>query len=225
MSEGLIQGTDDWKKARCGSLGASQIHEALAKTKTGWGASRANVMAQLLVERLTKLPTEGYMNDAMRWGIETEAKARSAYQFMTGNEVVEIGLIYHPRIANTHASPDGLVGDNGLVELKCPNTATHLDTLLGAPIAGKYVLQCQWQMACSGRAWVDWVSYDPRMPVSMRFFMKRISRDNAEIARLEEHVSEFLGELDDRLSRLLARYDGASKAELKRALEDSVAAA
>jgi hypothetical protein len=220
----LIQGSEEWKLARCGSLGASQIHEALATTKSGWGASRANVMAQLIAERLTGSPTEGYINDAMRWGTDHEADARAAYQFMTDNAVIEVGLVQHPRIGGTHASPDGLVGEDGLVEFKCPQTSTHIDTLLGTPVAQKYVLQCQWQMACAERAWCDWVSFDPRMPPAMQLFIKRIGRDDREIARLEREVSVFLAETADRVARLRSLYEGDPSADLKEALQGSLSA-
>lgn len=203
----LVQGTIEWKQARCGSLGASRLADAVAKTKSGWGASRANVMAELLIERLTGSPAEGYMNDAMRWGVEHEAEARAAYEFMTDNTVVEVGLVQHPTIKGSHASPDGLIGDDGMLEIKCPQTSTHIETLLGASIADRYVKQAQWQLACTGRQWVDFVSYDPRLPVSMRLFIKRIPRDNGKIAELTGDVKAFLAELDAKLSELIARYE------------------
>lgn len=200
MDAALLQGTDEWRLARAGSLGASQIAEALARTKTGWGASRANVMAQLLVERLTGVPTEGYVSAAMQWGTEKEPDARAEYEFQKDVEVVAVGLVRHPRIKGTHASPDGLVGADGLVEIKCPNTATALETLLYDTVPGKYVTQCMWQMAClPDRKWCDFVSFDPRLPQRMRMFCRRIHRDDTHIAQLEVQVSAFLEELNNKI--------------------------
>jgi len=203
----LQQGSDEWRSARAGSLGASQIAEALAKTKSGWGASRANLMAQLVVERLTGLPAEGFSNAAMVWGTEKEPEARLAYEFRTDASVATIGMVRHPSISGTHASPDGLVGDDGLIEIKCPQSATHLDTLLNRVVPGKYVTQMQWQMACTGRQWCDFVSYDPRLPESMRVFVQRVPRDADLIASLEKEVADFLSELDAKLAQLVATYE------------------
>jgi putative phage-type endonuclease len=203
----LIQGSEEWKLARCGSLGASRLADAVARTKTGYGASRANLMAELLVERLTGLPTEGYTNAAMQWGTEKEPEARAAYEFRSDVDVVQVGIATHPSISGTHASPDGLIGEDGMLEIKCPNTATHAETLLGDEIAGKYVTQMQWQMACTGRKWCDFVSYDPRLPESMALFVKRVQRDDVLIATLETEAKKFLAELDAKVSELRARYE------------------
>jgi putative phage-type endonuclease len=162
----LIQGSEEWKLARCGSLGASRLADAVARTKTGYGASRANLMAELLVERLTGIPTDGFVSPAMQWGTDKEPDARAAYEFRSDVEVAQVGIVPHPTIAGTHASPDGLVDTYGLIEIKCPNTASHVETLLGDEIAGKYVTQMQWQMACTGRDWCDFVSFDPRLPAA-----------------------------------------------------------
>lgn len=172
MTLELIQGTPEWLQARCGSLGASQVALALAKTKTGWGASRANIRAQLLAERLTGTPCETYQNDAMRYGTETEPEARAAYEFHFDCSLHLVGLVKHPRLTLSHASPDGLIGDDGLIEIKCPNIATHLDTILAEQFDGKYHIQVQWQMACTGRKWCDLVSYCKQMPAEMRLFVQ-----------------------------------------------------
>jgi predicted phage-related endonuclease len=202
----LVQGSAPWLAARCGSLGASQVHEALAKTTKGWGAGRANTMATLVVERLTGCPSEGFTNAAMQWGTATEPQARDAYSFHADVDVEQVGLIKHPQIAGTHASPDGLIGEDGLTEIKCPQSATHIATLLGEPIAGKYVTQVQWQLACTGRAWCDWVSFDPRLPGEMQLFVQRIQRDDAMIADLEREVAVFLAEVAAKVEQLQARY-------------------
>ena len=201
------QGSAEWFAMRAGKVTASKIADMLAKTKTGWGASRANYKAQLVAERLTGIvDRNGYTNAAIEWGKETEAEARTAYEFETGIEVDPVDFVEHPRIAMSGASPDGLVGTGGLLEIKCPITATHIDTLLGRSIPGKYQLQMQWQMACTGRSFCDFCSYDPRMPQDMRLFIRRLSRDDARIAEIEVEVRAFLAEVDSTVGSLTQMY-------------------
>ena len=202
----IAQRSPEWFAARLGKATASRISDIIAKTKTGWGASRANYAAELIAERLTGKNAESYINTAMQWGIDTEFQARIAYEAHTLATVQEIGFIAHPRIPMSGASPDGLVGAKGMVELKCPNTATHIDTLLGQEIPKKYIVQMQWQMACAGRTFCDFVSFDPRMPESMRFFRQRVDRDEDLIRSLEKDVIEFLAEIDKRVSELKGKY-------------------
>jgi putative phage-type endonuclease len=205
----LVQGTPEWRAARCGSVGASSIADLMAKTKAGWGASRANLMARIIAERLTGEPQELYQNEAMRWGTETEPQARAVYSFIHDAEVSEVGLIRHPRIVGAHASPDGLVGPDGLVEIKCPQTATHIDTLLSGEVADRYVKQMQFQMACTGRAWCDFASFDPRMPDDLQLFVRRFPRDDAVIVEIEEAVQFFLMETEAKLRKLQALRSAA----------------
>jgi len=203
----IVQGTPEWHALRLGKVTASKVADVVAKTKTGYAATRANYAAQLITERLTGLPTEGFTNAAMQWGTETEPEARAAYEFNRAETVVEVAFVLHPTIGDSGASPDGLVGDDGLLEIKCPTTATHLETLLGGSVPGKYVTQMMWQMACTGRQWVDFVSYDPRMPESMRFFCQRVQRDDAMIAELEREVISFLNEVRGKVVELRRRYE------------------
>jgi putative phage-type endonuclease len=198
----IIQGSEEWKQQRLGKVTASKIADVVARTKTGWGASRANYAAQLIAERLTGVPTEGYTNAAMQHGTDTEPQARAAYAFMTDYEVVEAEFIGHPAIAMSGCSPDGFVNDDGLVEIKCPNTATHLETLLGAEIEGKYIKQMQWQLACTGKLWCDFVSFDPRLPVDLQMKVQRVERDQVLIDALEKDVIEFLAEIEDKVKKL-----------------------
>ena len=207
------QGSHEWFAARLGKVSASRVADLIAKTKTGWGASRANYAAELVAERLTGATAEKYSNAAMAWGTETEPQARSMYEFMQDCDVVEVGTVLHPTIDMSCASPDGLVGNDGLVEIKCPNTATHIETLLGDVIAGKYITQMQWQMACTGRQWCDFVSFDPRMPGDMQIFVKRVARDDVMIASLEEQVRAFLGEVEQTINSLVSRYRAKEAAE------------
>lgn len=204
--EEIIQGSPEWFAARLGKVTASRVADVIARTKTGYGASRANYMAELICERLTGAAAERFSNASMQWGTEREPEARAAYVFMHDMDVTEVGFVPHPRIAMAGASPDGLVGADGLVEIKCPNTATHLETLEGQAVPAKYVTQMLWQMACTGRAWCDFVSFDPRLPAHMRLFVKRVFRDDDRLAEIESDVLAFLDELDGKIARLDAIY-------------------
>lgn len=204
----MEQRTAEWHEARLGKATASRIADIVAKTKTGYSTSRANYMAELICERLTGMQGASYSNAAMAWGVETEPMARAAYEGAVGSLVLETGFVPHASITMAGASPDGLVGDDGLVEIKCPMTATHIDTLLGQSVPGKYVTQMQWQMACTGREWCDFVSFDPRMPENMRLFVKRVERDETIISTLETEVIQFLKELDDKIVQLKEKTGG-----------------
>jgi len=202
----MDQRTDEWFAARVGKATASKIADIMAKTKTGYSASRANYAAQLITERLTGKPTEGYSNAAMAWGTETEPQARAAYAWLTDSNVEECGFFDHPRIAMSGASPDGLIGAEGLLEIKCPNSATHIATLRGDSIDGKYIKQMQWQMACTGRLWCDFASFDPRLPEPMQLHVQRVARDGAMISEMETEVAAFLGEVDEAVRELETKY-------------------
>lgn len=203
----MEQRSTEWFAARCGRVTASKVADLMARTAKGWGASRANYAAQLVAERLTGTPAESFTNAAMQWGVDHEAEARRAYAFYRDAEVIEEGFVIHPAIEMAGASPDGLVGAVGLLELKCPNTATHIETLLGGVVPGKYVTQMMFQMACTGREWCDFASYDPRLPEAMRLFVKRVERCDETIKSLEAHVVDFLGEVDETVAKLRAIYE------------------
>ncbi len=207
------QNSPEWMAARCGSLGASSIADMVAKTRTGWGASRFNLAARIVCERLTGSPQESYSNAAMQWGHDTEPKARKMYEFMRDVEVKQVGLVLHQAIDKSHASPDGLVGNDGLLEIKCPTTATHIETLLSDDVEGKYVKQMQWQMACTEKGWCDFVSFDPRLPAEMQLFVKRVHRDDAMIFELEKEARIFLSEIDETIATLSAKYLNREAAE------------
>jgi putative phage-type endonuclease len=204
------QGSADWLSARAGCVTASRIADMMAKTKTGWGASRANYAAQLVAERLTGVAVESYTNSAMQWGLDTEPQARAAYEFMHDATVIETGFVTHPVIPMSGASPDGLVAEHGLIEIKCPNTATHIETLLGREVPSEYIYQIQWQLACTNRSWCDFVSFDPRMPEHMRLFVSRVERNGSMIMDLETRVHEFLKEIEATVSQLRANYKDAT---------------
>lgn len=197
-----MQQTEEWFKARLGKVTASRVSDVIAKTKSGYSASRAKYMTQLILERITGERAESYSNAAMEWGVEQEAFARAAYEAHANVLVDQCGSFDHPSIPMSSASPDGLVEQDGLVEIKNPMSHTHLETLLTKTVNGDYVTQMQWQMACTGRKWCDFVSYDSRMPEHLRLFVKRIERDDETIAELEKEVSKFLSELEDKVNKL-----------------------
>jgi len=199
----MEQKTDEWYAARVGKVTASRVADVVAKTKSGYSTSRDNYMAQLVCERLTGKPAESFSNAAMQWGTETEPLARAAYEAKMDILVDEVGFIDHPTIVNSGASPDGLVGEDGLIEIKCPNTSTHIDTLLSQTVPKKYADQIFWQMACTGRQWCDFVSYDPRLPSDLQLFIKRIPRDDQYIKLLEAEVIEFLTQTAHKVAQLL----------------------
>jgi putative phage-type endonuclease len=201
------QGTDEWLLERCGRVTASRIADLMATTRSGFAASRDNYKAQIIAERLTGCVAPSFTNSAMQHGTETEPEARRAYEFYVDRDVQQVGFVAHPQIEMAGASPDGLVGDDGLLELKCPNTATHIETLLTGRIPDKYHKQMQFQLACTGREWCDFASYDNRMPERMRLFVKRVSRDAQDIGEIETAVRAFLLEIDETLARLTAKFD------------------
>ena len=206
----MEQKSPEWFAARLGRVTASRVADVVAKTKSGDSASRGNYMAQLVIERLTNKQEESYSNDFMDWGNLQEPFARAAYEAATNVLVDEVGMITHPRIEMSGASPDGLVGDDGLVEIKCPKTATHIETLLSKTVPGKYNIQMQWQMACTDRSWCDFVSFDPRMPDGLQMFLKRVPRDDALIRTLEDEVIKFLKEVDSKLEQLINQLKEAN---------------
>jgi len=192
--------------ARCGSLGAFKIDEALSRLKRSGERTKTaiDLMYELAAERLTGQPAK--LVNALWWGVTHENEARASYAFLTNLAVVKVGPIRHPTIEGAHASPDSLVGDEGGLELKCPTSATHLKTLIADAIPEEHLPQCHWNLACSGRAWWDFVSYDPRFPDGLQFFQRRVMRDEAIIASMESEARAFLAELEGKLKTLDARY-------------------
>jgi len=202
----IPQGTPEWLAARSGHVTASRINDLMAKIKTGEAAARRDYKAQIVAEILTGAPQgDTFTNDAMRWGTDTEPFARAAYETRAGVLVDEVGFVLHPTIERGGASPDGLVGEDGLTELKCPKTATHLSYLLEGVVPSQYQNQMLWQMACCERAWCDFASFDPRLPEDMQLFVIRFPRDDVRIKAIETEVNAFLAEVDDILSRLRNR--------------------
>ena len=191
MKANQSQEGQDWVQQRCGAFTASRASDLMAKTRSGPSASRGALLALLAVERLTGHPVETYCNAAMQRGTDLEAEAREAYSFATGHAVIEVGFCQHATIPRCGASPDGLVGDDGLVELKCPaNMAKHLDSLRTGAHAQEYRWQLQHQMLVTGRQWVDAVSYDPRFPDGLQLAIQRVGRDEDAIAELVAEIKK-----------------------------------
>jgi putative phage-type endonuclease len=203
MIELMEQGSDAWFNIRIGKVTASRVADVLAKTKTGYSTTRDNYMAQLVCERLTGQKGESFTNAAMQHGTETEPLARAAYEARYDVLVDEVGFVSHPTIEMSGASPDGFVGDDGLIEIKCPNTATHIETLLSESVPNKYYTQMQFQIACTGRKWCDFLSFDNRLPTELQMFVKRVPRDDVYIRLIEDEIVKFLAELDTKINQLM----------------------
>lgn len=198
----MNQGTQEWFQARLGKVTASRVADLMAKTKSGsYASSRDNYMAQLVLERLTNTQAESYSNSYMQWGTEQEPFARAAYEASRGVMVEEVGFVPHPTIDAAGASPDGLV-DDGMLEIKCPSSATMIEVLLTGNVEKKYFCQMQMQMACTSRLWCDYVVFDPRMPLKVQMFVKRIPRDIKFIAEMEAEIVKFLADVEAQLNKL-----------------------
>jgi putative phage-type endonuclease len=201
----MEQRTEEWYQARLGKVTASRVADVLAKIKTGESASRKNYKMELVVQRLTGQPGESFTNAAMEWGTATEPQARMAYEAHTGSFVEEKGFIDHPTIEGFGCSPDGLVGDDGLIEIKCMNTANHVETIIECKPPSRYIPQMQCQMAVTGRQWCDFVAFDPRLPEDLQLLVVRVDRDQEYIDQMEVEVKQFLSEVNDLFNQLKAR--------------------
>lgn len=199
----IEQRTNEWHQQRLGRVTASSVYKVMAKTKTGYSADRENYQAQLVVERMTGQPAKTYSNAAMEWGVEQEANARAAYEAQMGKLVEEVGFIPHPTIPMCGASPDGVVGD-GLIEIKCPETATMIELQLSNKIPDKYLKQMQLQMRCADKQWCHFVVYDPRMPERLQLLILHVDRDDKLIGEMEAEIVKFLAEVDEKVKKLEA---------------------
>lgn len=196
------QGGEEWKRTRVGCFTASRASDAFARIKSGWGASRSNYRAELICERLSGQPYDGYTNHYMDRGNKVEPEAITAYELFVGLEARATGFWQHPTIDMAGGSPDRLVGTDGMIEAKARTTAIHFDLLLTHSIPGKFIDQMQFGMGCTEREWCDFVSYDPRTPVGFELFVKRIWRDDNRIAELERLAVEFLAEVHAHMKAL-----------------------
>lgn len=206
MPDFPAQRSAEWRQQRCGKVTASRVAEVIGRLKGGgWAAPRAKYMEQLVAERLTGRPQDMRQVRSMTERADLEPEARAAYRFYTGNKVDEVGFTDHPTIANAGASDDGRVGDDGMIEIKCLDAATHVKLWQGddTPIL-TYMPQMVFGLACNERHWCDFVAYCPIMPEELKLFVRRIDRDNDVIAAIETQVLEFIAEIDGKVAELLA---------------------
>lgn len=199
------QRTEEWLIERAGHCTASRASDVLAKIKNGEASERRKYRIQVVTERLTGVPVQGFVNASMQWGIDTEDPAKAAYEEETGDLIQSVGFLKHPTIAWVGASPDGLLGNDGLIEVKCPDSTTHLEWMAGEKVPPRHVAQIQFQLWVTGRQWCNFTSYDPRFPENLRLFTVRAERDNDYIKNLEAEVRAFLEEADALHKKLLRR--------------------
>lgn len=197
----IEQGSQEWFQQRYGNASASRIKDVIAKTKSGYSASRENYLTELVLERFGVF-SEPYTSKAMEWGNEQEPFARAKHEAEQNIFVDQCGYILHPKIAKSGASPDGLIGDDGVLEIKCPDTKTHFEYLLSENVPSAYIPQMTWQIICTGRKWADFVSYDPRAPQGLDYFYVRYVPEEAYMLELELEVEKFLKEVDERFLQL-----------------------
>ena len=184
------------------------MYEACAKGKRGdYYSARADLLTEKLIERLTGQAAQHFVTDAMKWGTMYEDNARILYETYSGNIVTECAYFTHPTIAHSGATPDGLVGDDGDIEIKCPTTAVHLETILSGVIPERIAYQMAWEVECSGRKWVDFISYDPRLPGNLAYFCKRYTPEPDFLEMLRDEARKFLAELDE-LEAKVREYKG-----------------
>lgn len=205
----MQQRSEEWFRARAGKFTGSRFSDLMAKTRSGPAASRRNLIVTLAVERVTQQCVETYTNAAMQRGIDLEAQAREAYEIATGAFVTDAAFIDHPTLPMCGVSPDGLIGDVGLVEVKCPaSMAKHWEALEDAAHVAEYRWQLVGQLMVTGRQWVDAVSYDPRFPAELQLAVYRVHRDekaitelSAEIVVAEREVREIVERMHERQQR------------------------
>ncbi len=202
----LLQRHDEWLSDRVGKITASRVKDISAKPRKGKALN--SIMLNFLKERLTGEVADFYINEAMQWGIDQEPNAIASYENITGEFVVGCGLINHPTISMSGASPDGLIGKDGLLEAKCPNTETHLNTILTQQVPDEYLPQITWQLACTGRKWCDFVSYDPRLPEQLQTVIIRVTIDDVDIEALENEVAACNAKLNEIIENLTNKTIG-----------------
>jgi hypothetical protein len=205
----LEQGSKLWARARCGLVTASRCGEVVAmKVNKEEKAERAHYRQELIVEILTGEPYPHYVTLEMQWGRDQEPFARAAYELHRDVLVETCGLVLHPDIARFAASPDGLVDEDGLIQIKCPNTTTHLGWMLGGTIPLEHCPQMLAELSCTGRDWCDFVSFDCRLPPHLQLFVRRFYRDDELVAKLEAEVVHFNAQVQDVLRSLPEKPQG-----------------
>ena len=198
----MDQRSEEWFQQRLGKGTASKANDMRSKT----GVKRKNYAIRLLTERRTQMPVDSFVSPAMEWGTENETIARMAYQLKNKDSgMAEVGFLLHPTIENFGASPDGFVDKDGLIEIKCPNSTTHIEWFLAGKVPSTHKNQMIAQLVCTGRTWCDFVSFDPRVGEDIELFVVRFEPTAKEREELEKDVTEFLAEVDemeDQLTKL-----------------------
>lgn len=203
----IPQSDPSWVVARVGKLTASRMAEAMAMVKDGPklkdgtqkmkpGADRANLLRDLLAERLVGSAKDHYVTPAMQWGLDYEAEAVMAYEAHTGNLAAPGGFVEHPTIEFFGATPDRFLGQDGLMEVKCPTTATFVKWATEGVVPEEYRPQMAAQILCTRRRWVEFVAYDPRLPPQFRLFVRRFEPTPQYLAQVEQAAVDFLRDLD-----------------------------
>jgi putative phage-type endonuclease len=191
------QQSAQWYQERIGKLTASSMAAAMDYLKNGTpSAKRRDLQVAIVAERMTDIIREAYVNAAMTWGSEHEAEAKLMYVERTGNAVMPAPFCPHPTIENFGASPDGFIGHDGLLETKCPTSTTFVRWKLAGDVPAEHKPQMLAQLACTGRKWVDFAAFDPRMPENRRLIIHRYAPPPDEIASVEAAAIKFLDEVD-----------------------------
>lgn len=215
-----VQGSELWAKLRCGYITPSRLYDALNVYEKGknagkFTAERENYRIELICERLTGNPYPHFVTREMQWGLDHEAEAATEYELDAGVLVERCGFVLHPEVSMFGASPDRLVGDDGLMQIKCPTTKTHLSwKLRKAAVPAEYLAQIQGELSCTGREWCDFVSFDPRLPEHLQLFVQRVHRDDTIISALEREVADFNREIESELRSLLGPQPAAKLLEM-----------
>lgn len=196
------QGSDRWKQLRCGQITASRAKDVIAMTKKGEAANRRDYRTEILVERLTGVPVEQYVSKEMLWGKQQEPFARSAYEIYAAVFVDQVGFVVHANIPFFGCSPDGLVGDDGMIQIKCGNRTTHLAWMQSGVVPIEHIPQMLAELAVTGRKWIDFVSYHPEFPEHLQLFVRRFARNEKLIAGMESEVVHFHQECESVLQSL-----------------------
>lgn len=207
------QGTEQWHRDRLGHITSSKIDTVLTKARSGGGLSvgAETYMLNLIGERLTGKPCDEFYSKYTQWGKDNEAQARAIYALdaLADNAVVtQIGFVWHPTIRWVGGSPDSLVGADGILEIKCPYTAkNHLAVVLSNEVPDEHMTQCQANLWVTGRAWCDYVSFHPDMPLHLQSKVIRVLRDEIAIEEIDRRVRQFAEQLEIRMAKLLQRQE------------------
>lgn len=200
------QGSAAWLQGRLGKITASRMEDVIKRLKSGAeSAARRDYKLDLIAERLSGRSEDHYVSPEMEWGIDNEQYARAAYEIGCDVMVDQVGFVLHPTMNFSGGSPDGIVGKDGLIEIKCGKTTTHLKWMQAGIVPEEHQAQIQWNLCCTGRQWADFISFDPRLPEGLRIFVVRMLRDDKRIAEMEEEVVRFNDEIEFALKGLRAR--------------------